>query len=60
MNVTSRIVDELLEATVVGSFSKIGYVVRSHLSEWAPPPPMTGRHVLVTGATSAQTIGSAP
>jgi NAD(P)-dependent dehydrogenase (short-subunit alcohol dehydrogenase family) len=48
----ARVVDELLEATVVGSFSAIGPAVRSRLAGWRPPPPMNGRVVLVTGATS--------
>ncbi len=52
MTLAERVVDELLEATVVGSFSRIGYDVRSGLGHWQLPPPMTGRHVVVTGATS--------
>lgn len=52
MSAAERVVDELLEATVVGSFSRIGYEVRSRLGRWEPPPPMTGRYVVVTGATS--------
>ncbi|HUO47836.1 MAG TPA: SDR family NAD(P)-dependent oxidoreductase [Acidimicrobiales bacterium] len=52
MSAADRVVDELLEATVVGSFSRIGYDVRSRLGHWEPPLPMAGRHVVVTGATS--------
>lgn len=52
MKVCGRAIDELLEATVVGSFSRIGYGVRSRVGDWEPPPPMGGRHVVVTGATS--------
>ena len=52
MTLADRVVDELLEATVVGSFSRIGYDVRSRLGHWEHPPPMDGRHVVVTGATS--------
>jgi NAD(P)-dependent dehydrogenase (short-subunit alcohol dehydrogenase family) len=45
-------VDQVLEATVVGSFSRIGYDVRSRLGRWDEPPSMAGRSVVVTGATS--------
>ena len=48
------LVDEGLELTVIGSFSRIGYVVRRRLYAWAEPPPdaLEGRTVLVTGPTS--------
>jgi NAD(P)-dependent dehydrogenase (short-subunit alcohol dehydrogenase family) len=52
-------VDELLEATVVASFSSVGPAVRSRLAGWAPPPPMGGRVVLVTGATSGLGLATA-
>jgi dehydrogenase/reductase SDR family protein 12 len=52
MSVTEAVFDKVLEATVVGSFSKIGYDVRSRLGHWDEPPSMKGRSVLVTGATS--------
>ena len=47
-------VDEALELTVVGSFSRVGYVVRRHLYGWRPPTPgaLEGRTALVTGPTS--------
>jgi NAD(P)-dependent dehydrogenase (short-subunit alcohol dehydrogenase family) len=48
----ARVVDELLEATVAGSFSAIGPAVRRPLAGWAEPPSMEGKVVLVTGATS--------
>ena len=50
----SRIVDAGLEATVVLSFSRIGYEVRSHLEGWPDAEQLdgTGRRVLVTGANS--------
>jgi dehydrogenase/reductase SDR family member 12 len=50
-----RIADSLLEASVVGSFSRIGIAVRSRLlSEFARDdrPSSVGRVALVTGATS--------
>jgi dehydrogenase/reductase SDR family member 12 len=50
-----RLADTLLEDTVVGSFSRIGLSVRSRLlPEFAAGehPSLTGRVVLITGATS--------
>ena len=48
------VVDDLLEITVIGSFSRIGYGVRRRLFGWTAPRPgsMTGRTVLLTGVTS--------
>lgn len=51
----SRLVDEALDRTVVGGYSRVGLAVRRHLAGWPPDPPagaLTGRHVAVTGATS--------
>jgi len=53
----SAVVDGALEATVVGSFSRVGYGARSRLEHWAPPADLTGRVVVVTGASSG--IGQA-
>ena len=46
--------DDLLEATVVGSFTRLGPAIRGRLFAWSPPPAgvMVGRTVLVTGPTS--------
>ena len=55
----ARAVDEVLEATVVGSFSSIGPALRSRTSGWAPPPRMDGKRVLVTGATSGLGLATA-
>lgn len=44
--------DWALEASVVGSFSRAGYAVRSRLDRWAAPPSQRGRVHLVTGASS--------
>jgi NAD(P)-dependent dehydrogenase (short-subunit alcohol dehydrogenase family) len=52
MNAGARLVDKVLEATVVGSFSKIGYKARSRLGHWSEPAPIPGASVIVTGATS--------
>ncbi len=46
------VVDELLEASVVGSFSKVGFELRSRLGGWAEPSAAPGARVMVTGATS--------
>jgi len=48
------LVDDLLEVTVVGSFSRVGSTVRSRLYGWAPPAPdaLADRTVLITGPTS--------
>lgn len=50
----ARAVDAALEATVVLSFSRVGYDVRSRLAAWQPAAalPGAGRRVLVTGANS--------
>ncbi|NNN03868.1 MAG: SDR family NAD(P)-dependent oxidoreductase [Acidimicrobiaceae bacterium] len=48
----SQGVDHLLELSVVGSFSVVGYDVRSRLDHWGPLPLSTDTSVLVTGATS--------
>lgn len=48
------LVDDGLEISVVGSFSRIGPAVRRRIFRWAPPPPgaLVGRTVVVTGPTS--------
>ena len=47
-------VDDLLEVTVVGSFSRVGSTVRGRLFDWTSPAPdaLAGRTTLVTGPTS--------
>ncbi len=52
-------VDELLEASVIGSFSSIGPAVRSRLAGWSTPPSMDGQVVLITGATSGLGLATA-
>ncbi|MFV0524287.1 MAG: SDR family NAD(P)-dependent oxidoreductase [Acidimicrobiales bacterium] len=46
--------DRVAEASVVGSFSRLGYQLRSRREDWRPLDayPMRGRTVVVTGATS--------
>ena len=52
MSAAETFADKVLEASVMGSFSRIGYEVRSRLGHWEEPPSMAGRSVLITGATS--------
>jgi dehydrogenase/reductase SDR family member 12 len=47
-----RAVDAALEASVVGSFSRAGAVVRGRLEHWCQPSDVSGRVVVVTGASS--------
>lgn len=53
------LLDDALEVTVVGSFSRVGYATRRRLFDWTTPPDraLQGRTALVTGPTSG--IGKA-
>ena len=46
--------DEAIEVSVVGSFSRIGFALRSRIFGWTPPPAgaLAGKTVLITGPTS--------
>ena len=44
--------DDLLEATVVGSFSRLGFELRSRMEEWTVPRRLDGKVIVVTGASS--------
>lgn len=44
--------DALLEASVVGGFSRIGYAVRSRRQHWSQDVPLAGQRLLITGGTS--------
>jgi len=50
----ASLVDDGLEVSIVGSFSRVGFAVRRLVFGWAPPPDgaLVGRTVLVTGPTS--------
>ena len=54
MSTVNDVVDLGLEATVVLSFSRLGYEVRHRLGSWADPATgsMLGQVAVVTGATS--------
>ena len=54
-----RLVDAALELSVVGSYSRIGYAVRSRLEGWTPPRRVDGRVALVTGAGSGSDLAAA-
>lgn len=57
----AKAADLALEATVAGSFTSVGYRVRSTLGKWPPLSSydLAGRSVLVTGATSGLGAASA-
>jgi dehydrogenase/reductase SDR family member 12 len=46
------IIDTLLEVSVAGSFSQLGYVVRHNLEGWSDPGLLEGKTMVVTGASS--------
>jgi dehydrogenase/reductase SDR family protein 12 len=56
-----RLADVALEATIVGSFSRIGFAARRALFDWNAEPvvDMSGRVALVTGATGGLGLAAA-
>jgi len=52
--VIARAVDDLLEASVVGSFTRVGYLARRRLYHWSPLESLDfgGKTAVVTGGTS--------
>ena len=55
----ARGVDGVLEASVIGSFTSLGPVLRARTAGWTPPPSLAGRTVLVTGGTSGLGLATA-
>jgi NAD(P)-dependent dehydrogenase (short-subunit alcohol dehydrogenase family) len=55
----ARVVDAALEASVAGSFSRVGYELRRRLDQWEPLTPRPGATALVTGATSGIGLATA-
>ena len=58
-DLVASVVDAGLEATVVLSFSRVGYDVRSVLGGWIHPPSLARRRVVLTGATSGVGLAAA-
>jgi NAD(P)-dependent dehydrogenase (short-subunit alcohol dehydrogenase family) len=52
LSLPARLLDEVLEASVVGSFTRIGPALRRRSAHWAPPAEAPGRVVVLTGASS--------
>ena len=50
----AKVVDSTLEASIIGSFTQIGYRVRRRVFDWVPPQSLRldGKVAIVTGATS--------
>jgi len=48
----ARVLDGVLEATIVGSFSRLGWLARRSTQPWPEPPRLDGRVVVVSGASS--------
>ena len=48
----NQMIDDVLETTIVGSFTNFGYFVRSRTQGWTPSTGAAGRTVVITGATS--------
>ena len=59
LSTPARLIDTLLEASVVGSFSRIGPAVRRRTAHWGAPDVGSGRVVVVTGATSGLGLAAA-
>lgn len=51
---TGRVLDRILEGSVVGSFSRLGHAARSRTSHWTDLSTLdlTGRTIAITGPTS--------
>jgi NAD(P)-dependent dehydrogenase (short-subunit alcohol dehydrogenase family) len=51
-HLAANVVDALLEVSVVGSFSRVGYLVRRRMDRWDSPERLDGKTIMVTGASS--------
>ena len=49
---TAYLADRALEATIVGSWTRLGAEARQRLEAWPPDPDTRGRVIVITGATS--------
>jgi NAD(P)-dependent dehydrogenase (short-subunit alcohol dehydrogenase family) len=60
-NIVVASMDAVLEASIVGSFSRIGYLARRRVAGWDDigPGAMRGRIALVTGASSGLGLATA-
>ena len=48
----ARALDAALDASVVGGFSRLGYLLRRGVERWGPPPGIPGANAVVVGASS--------
>jgi NAD(P)-dependent dehydrogenase (short-subunit alcohol dehydrogenase family) len=55
----NELIDAVLEFSIVGSFTKIGYLVRSRLDGWVDPSSAAQRTIVITGATSGLGLAAA-
>ncbi len=46
------LIDGLLEASIIGSFTKVGIVARRRLAHWREPHRVDGKVIMITGASS--------
>ncbi len=54
-----RVVDTLLELSIGGSFSRLGYVIRRRVEHWSDPGRLDGKVMIVTGASSGIGLAAA-
>jgi dehydrogenase/reductase SDR family member 12 len=55
----ARVLDAVLEASVIGSFSRVGPALRRRSAHWEEPMAAQGRVIVVTGATSGLGLAAA-
>jgi dehydrogenase/reductase SDR family protein 12 len=51
-HLVTDLVDELLEASIIGSFTRVGIATRRQVAHWGEPPRLDGKVIMVTGASS--------